>query len=411
VVYLLVGPPLFLRPRGREEGGFLGLRPKGEYLAEFEVPPGSGLHGRSLAESPVGKAEGVEVVALVRHGEPLGRPAGGTLLAEGDQLLAHGPREEILRLGKVAGLRLRRDLSTTAEAGGKGDDPEANGIVLVEAFVPAGSPLDGRTLEEAAFQRLHRCAVLAIRHRQHHRHERIGVVPLSVGDVLMVQGRRRDVDALRGGSEVVPIEEVAVPHVNWRKALRAMGVLAAVVTLAAMDLAPVLLAALGGCLVLAISGVLSMEKAYAAIDGKTILLLAGVIPLGLAMEKSGAALLAGAAIEDHLGPMGPEVLIAGTFLLSAVLTNLMSNTATAALLVPPALAAAQALGIDPRPLLVAVTFGASTSFMTPVGYQTNAMVLGPGGYRFWDFVRIGGPLNLIFCLLAAWAIPRHFPPG
>ena len=181
------------------------------------------------------------------------------------------------------------------------------------------------------------------------------------------------------------------------------------VAVAALDLAPVLLAALGGCLVLALTRVLPMERAYEAVDGKTILLLAGVIPLGVAMKNSGAAALAGTALEEHLGPWGPHVLVGGTFLLTGLLTEMMSNAATAVLLVPSALAAAASLGVDPRPLLVAIAFGASTSFMTPVGYQTNAMVLGPGGYRFRDYFRIGAPLNLAFCLLAAWAIPAFFP--
>jgi di/tricarboxylate transporter len=154
---------------------------------------------------------------------------------------------------------------------------------------------------------------------------------------------------------------------------------------------------------------ISLEEAYQSIDWKVIFLLAGVLTLGIALESTGAAEVISDLMVATLGRLGPMALVSGFYLLSTVLTNVMSNNATAALLAPVAIAAAETLGVDPKPLLMAVTFAASSSFMTPVGYQTNAMIYGPGQYKFTDFLRVGGPLNLIFWIAATILIPYFWP--
>jgi di/tricarboxylate transporter len=152
-----------------------------------------------------------------------------------------------------------------------------------------------------------------------------------------------------------------------------------------------------------------IEEAYEAIDWQVIFLLAGILPLGLALERSGAAAILSQQLVGSVGILGPVAVLAVFYLLAAVLTEFMSNNAAAVLLAPVAISSAVALGVDPRPLLVAVAFAASTSFATPVGYQTNAMVYGPGGYRFTDFTRVGVPLNLLFWGLSVWLIPLFWP--
>lgn len=188
-----------------------------------------------------------------------------------------------------------------------------------------------------------------------------------------------------------------------------LGTLFAVVFLAAAGVLPMMVSALFGCIVLVGTRCLSIEDACAAIDWKVIFLLAGMLPLGLAMEKSGAAALLADAALAVARPLGPLAVVAMLYLLAAVLTEFMSNNATAVLLAPLAIALAKALGVDARPLLMAVCFAASTSFCTPVGYQTNAMVQGPGGYRFNDYLRIGLPLNILFFILSVWLIPKFWP--
>lgn len=188
-----------------------------------------------------------------------------------------------------------------------------------------------------------------------------------------------------------------------------LGTLLAVVFLAATNVLPMMVSALFGCIVLVGTRCLSIEDACAAIDWKVVLLLAGMLPLGVVMEKSGtAALLADVAL-GAARPFGPVAVLAMLYLLSAVLTEFISNNATAVLLAPLAVALAKALEIEPRPLLMAVCFAASTSFCTPVGYQTNAMVQGPGGYRFTDYLRAGLPLNILFFALSTWLIPKFWP--
>jgi di/tricarboxylate transporter len=172
---------------------------------------------------------------------------------------------------------------------------------------------------------------------------------------------------------------------------------------------PILVSALVGCLAMVLTRCIDLEEAYRAIDWKVVFLLAGVLPLGLAMEDSGAAgLLADRALEV-VGPLGPYAVLAVLYLLTAVLTEVMSNNASAVMLAPVAIATGVGMGIDPRPLLMAVAFAASTSFATPVGYQTNAMVYNVGGYRYSDFLRVGAPLNLIFLVLATIFIPVFWP--
>ncbi|HJK90672.1 MAG TPA: SLC13 family permease, partial [Polyangiaceae bacterium LLY-WYZ-15_(1-7)] len=185
--------------------------------------------------------------------------------------------------------------------------------------------------------------------------------------------------------------------------------LAAVVGLAAFDVLPIVVTALCGSILLVLTRTLTSGEALEAIRWRVLFLLAGVIPLGAAMDRTGAADLLSRFLTDGLGELGPRVLLAGFFGLSMMLTNVVSNQATAALLAPVAIESGHALGLDPRPLLMAVTFAASLSFMTPIGYQTNTLVYGPGHYRFTDYTKVGTPLNLLFWALATLAIPWFWP--
>lgn len=210
-----------------------------------------------------------------------------------------------------------------------------------------------------------------------------------------------DTAAPSGGKHRIFVEEA--------RPVLVLGTLFTVVFLAATGVLPMMVSALFGCIVLVGTRCLSIEDACAAIDWKVVFLLAGMLPLGLAMEKSGAAALLADGALAVARPLGPLAVVAMLYLLAAVLTEFMSNNATAVLLAPLAIALAKALEVDPRPLLMAVCFAASTSFCTPVGYQTNAMVQGPGGYRFNDYLRAGLPLNILFFILSVWFIPKFWP--
>jgi di/tricarboxylate transporter len=199
--------------------------------------------------------------------------------------------------------------------------------------------------------------------------------------------------------------ELTELYVRRDRAIVALTILALVIILAVLNIVPILIAALIGAIGMVLGRCLTIEEAYRAIDWKIVFLLGGIIPLGLAMQQSGTALwLSNLLITPFMG-MGPLVILALLYLLTAVLTEAMSNNAAAVILAPIALSLATTMHVNPRPFLVAITFAASTSFATPVGYQTNTMVYAPGGYRFSDFIRIGGPLNIIFWGLAVLLIP------
>jgi di/tricarboxylate transporter len=194
-----------------------------------------------------------------------------------------------------------------------------------------------------------------------------------------------------------------------RKTLLAAAILAGVIASSALNIFPIVVAALAGCVLMVVTGCLKPGEVYAAVEWKVIVMLGGLLPLGIALETTGAARLLSRFVVTVVGPLGPWALLAALYLAASVLTEVMSNAATAVLLSPVAISAAQALGVDPRPFLVAVTFAASSSFMTPVGYQTNTLIYGPGAYRFQDFLRVGTPLNILFWVLATALIPRYWP--
>jgi di/tricarboxylate transporter len=230
-----------------------------------------------------------------------------------------------------------------------------------------------------------------------------------MGDALLVQAPQTEIDQLRGSDDMIILEEVEETSLRRHKAPLAIAVIAIVVGLAAFEVLPILVTALLGCLVLIVTRCISMEEAYAAIDWKVIFLLAGVLPLGIAMNNTGAAQFISGHVLGVVGPMGPVAVLAALYLLTAVLTETMSNNAAAVLLAPIAISTATAFGVDPKPFLMAVCFAASTSFATPVGYQTNTMIYNVGGYKFADFMKAGIPLNLIFWVLAVWFIPKFWP--
>jgi di/tricarboxylate transporter len=182
-----------------------------------------------------------------------------------------------------------------------------------------------------------------------------------------------------------------------------------VVFTAATGTLPIVTAAIIGCVLMVMTGCISLNEAYKAIEWRIIFLLAGVLTLGIALEKTGSARLLSDAMVSVIGGYGPTALLSGLFLLTMILTNVMSNNASAALLAPIAIVTAESLNLSSRPFLMVVTFAASLSFMTPIGYQTNTLIYGPGGYKFVDFLKVGTPLNIIFWLLATFLIPRFWP--
>jgi di/tricarboxylate transporter len=373
-----------------------------EYVTELRLPAASPLVGRTIGESGFGRAQGARLLIVLRAGKALWPTPGLPLLAE-DVLLVESPAAELIPLRKAWHLESEPEFRF-------GDETlRGQPVRLAEVVLAPGSRLVGRTLEEADFRRQYRCLVVGLRSREPVRVERLATARLGPGDALLLLGPNEEVARLRGDPEFLVLDRVEEPALRRTKVPLALGIFAIVVALAATGVVPILPAALSGCIALVATRCLSLEEACEAIDWKVIFLLAGVLPLGLVLEKSGAATLLAEGALAVSRPFGPVGALAILYLVTAVLTEFMSNGATAVLLAPIALALADSLGISARPLLMAVCFAASTSFCTPVGYQTNAMVQHAGGYLFADYLRVGLPLNLIFWGLCVWLIPCFWP--
>ncbi|MBS0662914.1 MAG: SLC13 family permease [Verrucomicrobia bacterium] len=373
-----------------------------EYVTELRLPAASPLVGRTVSESGFGRAQGARLLIVLRTGKALW-PNPGMVLQAADILLVESPAAELIPLRKTWRLESEPEFRF-------GDETlRGQPVRLAEVVLAPSSRLVGRTLEEVDFRRQYRCLVVGLRSREPVRVERLATARLGPGDAMLLLGPNEEIDRLRGDPEFLVLDRVAEPALRRTKVPLALAIFVSVVALAAMGVVPILPAALSGCIALVATRCLSLEEACEAIDWKVIFLLAGVLPLGLVLEKSGAATLLAEGALTLSRPFGPLGALAILYLVTAILTEFMSNGATAVLLAPIALALADSLGISSRPLLMAVCFAASTSFCTPVGYQTNAMVQHPGGYRFADYLRVGLPLNLTFWVLCVWLIPRFWP--
>ena len=370
----------------------------GEYITEMRLTENSSLVGKSVVESRLGQDHDVTVLKLLHVKETVWAPL-REKLKPGDVLLVRGKIRELMRLRDSAKLELNVEFELRDETF-KADDQR-----LVQALIAPGSELEGATLKEVDFRNRYKALVLAIQRRGETVHDKLNSVKLGLGDALLIQAHDADIRALRNDQNFIVLDEV--PGVAMRhKAPLVIGILAAVVGLAAFNVLPILITAILGCLALVLTRVLRLEEAYHAINWQVIFLLAGILPLGIAMQKTGAAGAIAERAVDLVGGMGPVAVLAAVYLMTSVMTDTMSNNAAAVLLAPIAISTAEQIGVNPRPLLMAITFAASTGFSTPVGYQTNTMIYNPGGYKYTDFLRTGVPLSIIFWILSVIFIPR-----
>lgn len=399
VAYLMLAQRFLLPDLGipaRDESGHVG-----RYVAELLVPSKSPAIGKRGSEVLPAEANDITVLEIIRDGTIVPFPR-TELVQAGDRLLIRGDWHEIEQA------RTRLKLQFDPVARDLEGDPAAKRME-VEVMVAPSSHLIGKTIAGMRFGHSYRSRVHGLHRRRSTIRQPLDHVPLALGDVLLLDAPESTIATLRADPGLMVMGERAQRRVDTGRALLSIGILVATITVAGLGWLPIVAAALLGCVALIVLHCLEPEDAYTAVDWRVIMLLAGVLPLGIALQNSGGADWLALNVIGAFGHFGPVVTLALMYLLTAVLTEAMSNNAAAVLMVPIALSSAASMGIDPKPLLVAVAFAASTSFATPVGYQTNAMVYSAGGYRFIDFTRIGLPLNLIFWGLAVVLIPRYFP--
>ncbi len=399
MVYLMLARRFLLPDRGAPDNG--DDAPTGSYLTELLVPEDSPAIGKPGGQALPLETGDAYLLEIVRNGALLPHPRAEPV-QEGDRLLLRGAPDELTKVRK--GLKLDFDPVARDLAGNPDEDR-----LFATAMVAPGSRLVGKTLAQVRFGHTYRALVRGLQRPGAALRLPLDQVPLQVGDILMLDATESAIHALRDVRGLVMLRERPQVRIDVRDTAIAVLTMAGVVGVAALGWMPIVASALLGCVVLVVSGVLKADEAYSAIDWRVIVLLAGVLPLGIALQKSGGADWVAQQAMDLFGNHGPLLTLALIYLLTAVMTEVMSNNAAAVLVVPVAIASAEAMGVDAKPFLVAVAFAASTSFATPVGYQTNTMVYTAGGYRFSDFPKIGLPLNLLFWVMAIVLIPRYFP--
>jgi len=399
IVYLLFAQRLLLPDLGIPNTG--ADEHRGRYLVELHVSSKSPIIGRIGAAALPEDSNDVFLLEIFRDGMCLSSPRNETIRA-GDRLLFRGEWDDIQRLRRQ--LQLRQD-PVAADLEG---NPEAERL-HAEVMIAPGSPLVGKTLAQVRFGHIYRVRVHGLQRSGATPREPLDRIPLAVGDVLLTDAPTSALADLRSDPGVVLLGTREQPKLDRRRMLLSLLVMFVAIGVAALGWMPIVASSLLGCAALVILRCLEPQDAYAAVDWRVVVLLAGVFPLGIALEKSGGADWVAQYALGWIAAWGPLATLAAIYLLTAVMTEVMSNNAAAVLVVPIAISVAESLGVDAKPFLVAVAFAASTSFATPVGYQTNTMVYTAGGYRFADFPKIGIPLNLLFWIMAIVLIPRYFP--
>jgi di/tricarboxylate transporter len=397
LVYLLIFAPRVLRRRETVTTALEGGASR-QFLTEAFVPAGSSLVGRTARDALARALKKGRILELVRHGRVYGENPGSLILEPGDRLRVH------VDAASVNAIKERRGLQMGTEDLALGDTEETQ---IVECVVSPRSDLVGRTLAAADLPR-RGVTVLALHRASANLREHLNDIPLLPGDVMLIEASEHELAKLRHGGDLLVL---AGGQKRRRRSKRwiAMFLVAAVVALSAWQIVPVSVAALGAAVLAVASRCIDAEEAYHAIDWPTLFLIAGMLALGIALEKTHVSEVMARVLLTEIASFGPAITLSIVILVASVLTNLLSNNAVAALLVPIAIEAARLVDASPRAFLVGVAFGASACFATPIGYQTNTLVFSAGGYRFSDFVRLGLPLNIIYWLVASIMIPLVWP--
>ena len=394
IIYLSLASSWLLPNRNpTNNGSYENTYQLKDYVSELVISPRSNLIKESLRSSEIQRKFDIDVLEVIRDGIHFSQPLADKVLAAGDILLVRGTKEELLRIRNERGLDILPDVKFQ-------DDNLAlqltdNEEGIAEILILSNSRLVGSTLKELRFRQRYNATVLAIRRGEEILRDRLGQVPLRFGDLLLVQGPRESLSGFQTTRELLVIEQGNREGLRLDKALIAVAIGLGVIVMAAFNIMPILVSALVGVALMVLTGCLKPGEIYGAVRWDVIFLLAGLIPMGIAMEKSGAT----AWLADQLLVVGSNfsgfwVLIFFYFT-TTILTEILSNNASVILMIPIAVKVAEALTLNPFAVMFTVTFAASNSFMTPIGYQTNTMVYSPGGYRFWDFTRFGAPLSLL----------------
>lgn len=367
-----------------------------KFFTEVALPEGSSLIGKRLDEVDVFKREGARVIDVLRGDASLRRDLAEVNLQAGDRVVLRTQMSEVLGLQANPEVRLVDQLSTVR-------------TTTVEVLISPGCKMIGRSLGQLRLRRRYGVYPLAVHRRNQNIGRQLDDLVVQVGDTLLLEGAMEDIRRLANDMDVVEIGAPSERAYRRGHAPIVIAVLALVVGLSALNLAPIHVLAFVGVAVVLVTRCIDADEAFGFIDGRLLGLIFGMLIVGAGLEASGAV----TGIVELLAPMmaqlPPWLILLAIYSLTSLLTELVTNNAVAVILTPIAIGLGQTLGVDPRALVVAVMMAASASFATPIGYQTNTLVYGPGGYKFTDFLRVGVPLNVLMALAASLIIPFFFP--
>ncbi len=374
-----------------------------EYVTEVRISPSSPLAGKTLLESRLGEVFDLTVVALERAGAERTRIRRDTVLQADDLLMVEGSVENLMRARNSLGLVIEAERSLDLQR------LEPGNVQVIEATLAPRSGLVGQSLREMRFRDKYGFTALAIWRHGEVITQRLRDLPLEFGDALLLQGPDHRIQDLQEGQDFLVLEPLRMERLRRRKAPVAVGALTTAVLLVLFAGFHISLAMVIASVIMILAGCLTIEEAYESIDWRTVFLVAGMLPLGMAMDVTGTARYLADLLLGTIGGFGPMALLAGIYVLAALITQPMSNAAAMVLVVPIAVDTAIGLGANHLTFTMAVVIGAATSFLSPVGHKANVLVFGPGGYKFFDYTRVGALLTVSLLIVSLIFLPRIWP--
>ena len=394
-IYMLIAAPRLL-PDRQSMAALLGDRKKRKYFTEVAIPEDSVLIGKRVLEVQQFKRQGVRVVDVLRGDASLRRDMDPVELQAGDRVVLRTEMSELLEMQNRTDMRIADKLSSVETE-------------TVEVLITPGCHMIGRSLGALRLRRRYGVYPLALHRKDKNIGRQLDDIEVRVGDTLLLEGAPEDIKRLAIDMELVDIAHPSARAYRRTKAPLAIGALLLVVVLASLNVAPILVMAFLAVALILITRCIDSDEALGFVDGRLMAMIFGMLAVGEGLDASGAVALIVVAVEPWMQGLSPFMTILAIYLMGLILTEFLSNNAVAVIYTPIAIQLAHQLGVDPRPFVVAVMFSATLAFATPIGYQTNMMVYGPGGYKFLDFTRIGVPLNIITWLLASALIPLIWP--
>jgi len=395
----------FLLPERETLAGMLPDHKDRRFIAQIIIPIDSPLVGKAISETGFSAEKGLSVIDVFREGQSLRSDLKTLELQGGDRIVLRSPVSEMLTLRETGSVAI----GAQANARPSFEPVQTSETVVMEGVIGPQSRLIGRRLAGLGLARLYGVYVLAIHRRGENMARQMEELRFEVGDTVLLEGPAKGMRQVFDEGDLNNLTQTSEKAINRHKAPIAVAAVLLVMGLAALEVLPIAALAIMAATVVVATGCLDNQEAYKSIRWDILMLIFGMLALGIAMEKTGAAAMIVINLSNLVGGLGPLAILASLYLITSVLTEIISNNAAAILLTPIAIGLGEQLGIDPRPFVVAVMFAASASFATPIGYQTNTLVYTAGGYRFTDFLKIGLPLNVLMLVVAVLVIPIFWP--